>query len=53
MTLYVKYTRDGQDIYGAYEGQDEATVTALVAALGGTDLSFITQDQYIAALPQI
>jgi hypothetical protein len=48
MRLFIRCQRNGVDSYGCYEGQDEATITCLLAELGATDIEMITEEEYAA-----
>lgn len=46
--LYYRSTRDGITIYSMTQGMDDPTVRNLMADLGHTDITAITEDEYNA-----
>jgi hypothetical protein len=52
MRVFASYTLNGGTAYSAYEGMSQDIVTNLLAGIGATDVVFLTEDQYNAAMPQ-
>lgn len=50
MKIYVHCKRNGEDVYPAYQGLDADTVTRLLTELGATDIQFLSEAQYVAAV---
>ena len=50
MKFYVQCTRNGSTCYISWEGQTQDTINALLVDLGATDVQFVDEETYNAAV---
>ena len=51
MIIYIKSTRDARDFYTSYTGLSEEVARALLTDLGCTNISMITEQEFLESLP--
>jgi hypothetical protein len=53
MALYVQYDRFGSTTVAQYTGMTEDVITVHLQDLGAANVTFLTEEAYLAALPPI
>ena len=53
MKLYIQSIRDGSISYSTTDGMDETTVTTLMTEIGHIDITFITEEEFTAAIASV
>ena len=50
MNFYASYTYNGGTVYAQYEGQTQDQIASMISDMGATNLMFIDQSVYAAAI---